>query len=101
MEKKKNNIFLIIFIIIIIILGVLILYKMNKIHEDKLYEVMYSKIEYNAKRCYLEKKCSEEFTLSDLYDNKYLDIMYDPISKEELNKNLKINIKDGKVIIDK
>ena len=85
----------------LLIIGILTIYKMNKKHKDKLYDVLYSEIEYKAKRCYLEHVCEEEFTLNTLYENKYLDIMYDPISKEELNKDLRIIIKDGEVIIDR
>lgn len=76
-------------------------YKLNKRHDDRLYDVLYSKIEYASKRCYLEKKCDKSFKLEDLYNNNYLNVEYDPISKEELNKELKITVKKDKVIIDK
>ncbi len=77
------------------------IYKLNKNHENKLYNVLYSKIEYASKECYLKKDCENEFTLKYLYDKKYLEIMYDPISKEELDKNTKIKIEKDKVIIEK
>lgn len=102
MEKKKiNKISIIILSIIFIILLILTIYKLNKNHEKKLYNVLYSKIEYVSYKCYLEEKCDNNFKLKDLYDKEYLDIQYDPISKEELNENIKINIKDNKVNIDK
>ena len=101
MEKKKNNIFLIIIILLIVLIGILTIYKMNKKHEEKLYNVLYSEIKYKAKKCYLDGICNENISLSTLYDNKYLDIMYDPISKEALDENIKIKIENGKVNIDK
>ena len=101
MEKKKNNIIIIIYLILLLILCTFTIYKIIKNHESKLYNVLYSKIEYNAKKCYLDKKCKDTITLNDLYEKKYLDILYDPISKEELNKDIKIKYIDNRVIIDK
>ena len=101
MEKKKTNISTYIYLLLIILVGSLTVYKIIKNHESKMYDVLYSEIEYKAKRCYLEKKCEENITLSQLYEKKYLDIKYDPISKEELSKDMKITIKEDKVIIDK
>lgn len=101
MEKKKNSIVMIIYLLLIIILCGFIVYKLVINHESRLYNVLYSEIKYKAKKCYLDKKCDENMYLYELYDKKYLDTMYDPISKEELNKNIKIKIKDKDVIIDK
>ena len=102
MEKKKTNkIHTIIILLLLITIIIFTIYKLNKNHEEKLYNVMYKKIEYNSYKCYLDKKCNDSFTLEDLYENKYLDTMYDPITKEELDENIKINIKDNKVIINK
>ena len=102
MEKKVlNKIPLIILSIVFLILIILTIYKINKNHEDKLYNVLYSKIEYSSNKCYLENNCSDSFKLKELYEKKYLYIQYDPISKEELDENIKINIKDNKIIIDK
>ena len=101
MEKRKTNISFVIYCLLLIILSVFTIYKINKNHEKKLYNVLYSEIEYKAKKCYLDKVCSDSFTLSFLYEKEYLDTMYDPISKEELDKKLKINIKKNKVIIEK
>ena len=102
MEKKKiNKISIIILSIVFIILLILTIYKLNKNHEEKLYNVLYSKIEYASYKCYLEEKCDNNFKLKDLYEKKNLETQYDPISKEELDENTKINIKDNKVIINK
>ena len=90
---KKISSFLI--IILFITISILTVFKMNKNHENKLYNVLYSEIKYAANTCYLEKKCNSEITLQTLYDNNYLNTEYDPITKEELNKDLKITIKNN------
>lgn len=96
MVKKISSIIAIILVIIIITLTI---YKLNKRHEDKLYDVLYSKIKYEAKQCYLEKKCESTMILEELYNKEYLDIQYDPISKEELNPKTEIKITDEKIEI--
>ena len=95
--EKRSNIYIIIIIVLIAVIGVYSLYKMNKRHEEKLYNVLKNNIEYNAKKCFLETECSNEFTLNDLYIKGYLKTLYDPISKEELDSNIKITIKEDKV----
>ena len=103
MEKKKNklnNILSTLLIIVIVLLLSVTAYKLNKRHEDKLYNVLYSKIKYAAKECYLKKECESNIVLNELYDKNYLEIQFDPITKEELNKNLKIIIKDEKIEIE-
>lgn len=103
MEKKKNKfkkIILVIFLLLLIILIAFTVYKLNERHKYKLYDVLYSEIKYSAKQCYLKKECkSSTITLKDLYEKKYLDRLYDPISKEELNDNIKIIIKNDKIEI--
>ena len=101
MEKKRTNKYIIIYLSLLIVLVGFTVYKLIINHEEKLYEVLYSEIEYKSKRCYLEKKCNNKLTLNDLYVNGYLDTMFDPVSKEELNKDLTIRIKKNEVIIDK
>ena len=75
------------------------IYKLNKRHEDKLYDVLYSEIKYQAKKCYLSGDCKKNITLNELYEKKYLSIQYDPISKEEIDSNLKIKINGEKIEI--
>ena len=94
---KKINAFIIL-VLILLVFGSTI-YKVIKRHNERLYEVLYSKIEYQAKKCFLEEKCEKEIILNDLYNKGYLEIQYDPISKEELNKNIKIEITGEEVII--
>ena len=104
MEKKKNklkNITKILIIICLILIIVFTIYKLNKKHEDKLYDGLYSEIKYQANKCFLDKKCESTITLSELYEKDYLSIQYDPISKEELNSDIKIIIKDNEIKIKK
>ena len=104
MEKKTNKlnkIILIIFFAVLTLLAIFTIYKLNKRHEDKLYDVLYSEIKYAAKNCYLKKECENNITLKELYEKKYLETQYDPITKEELNKKIKITIKDEKIEIVK
>lgn len=96
MVKKITNISLIIILIVLISLTG---YKLNKRHEDRLYNVLYSEIKYQAKKCFLDKKCENNITLDELYEKKYLEIKYDPISKEELDKNIKIKVSNEKIEI--
>ena len=102
MEKKTNKINKIILIILSITLIILLTFtisKLNKRHEEKLYDVLYSEIKYAAKDCFLKKECKSEITLGELYEKEYLEIQYDPISKEELSKDIKIIIKNEKIEI--
>ena len=101
MEKKGLNKYIIFYLCLLIVLIGFTIYKLIINHEEKLYDVLYSEIEYKAKRCYLEKKCDESFTLNDLYVNGYLETMFDPVSKEEVNKDLIIKVNKNEVIIDK
>ena len=68
------------------------IYKLVIKHNNRLYDVLYSEIEYQAKRCYLEEKCESNVILNELYNKGYLKIQFDPISKEELDKNLEIKL---------
>lgn len=97
MVKKLSSIIVVILVFVIICMTI---YKMNKQHEDKLYNVLYSEIKYAANRCFLEEKCNKDITLSELYDKQYLNPKFDPISKEELSKELKITIKDSVVKVE-
>ena len=104
MEKKTNKsskFITIIFLGIIVLVICLTVYKLNKKHEDKLYNVLYSEIKYAANQCFLKKECESSITLNELYEKKYLDIKFDPITKEELNGEIKININAEKIEIVK
>lgn len=96
MVKKVSKV-CIIFLLLVLICSTI--YKLNMRHEDRLYNVLYSEIKYQAEKCYLESKCESNITLSELYEKKYLNTQYDPISKEELDKDLKIVVNNESVEI--
>jgi len=97
MVKKISSL---IAVIIVIIITIMTIVKINKRHEEKLYNVLYSEIRYKANRCNLEGKCDKTIVLSELYEKGYLEVQYDPITKEELNKNIKITITKDSIKIE-
>lgn len=103
MGSKINNL-TIISVTLLIIFGIVLIASIAKIsdyHNEKLIYAMESKVEYAAKRCYLENNCSGEITLNNLYERKYLsEEVVNPITKEILNKDMKINFVNNKVVID-
>lgn len=99
MEKNKFKLYIPVLVIIFLLIATI--YKINKNREDKLYNVLYGKIEYAAKECFLKKECTDTITLQDLYDKNYLEIQYDPVTKEILDSKQTIDFKDNKVIINK
>ena len=101
MENKKVDYKIILVVLIILTIIILTSYKIIKNRENRLYDVLYSKIKYAAKKCYLNHDCTDSITLNDLYEKGYLDEQYDPITKEQLNKDLKIEYKEDKIIINK
>ena len=95
---KTNKIIVISSIIIIIlIIAIPTTYKVIKNHNKNLYKVVEDKIVEKAKACYYDQKClNEKITLKELYDNKYLDKVSDPISKEYYNENSYVERKNNK-----
>ena len=69
-------------------------------HEEKLIYAMKSKVEYYAKRCYLENRCEDEVTIGILYENGYLKKLYHPVTKEAIDSNIKIRYIEDKIIVD-
>ena len=72
----------------------------QKNHEDKLMYSMTSTVEYYAKQCYLDDVCKDTITLNILYENKYLTEVINPVTKEVIDPNLKLEYKDGKIVVD-
>lgn len=95
----KKIIRFIICLVILIIVGTTV-YKLVDRHNNRLYEVMYSKIKERAKKCNLEEKCTDNIKLYELYEKGYIEVQYDPISKEELNKDLEIIITEEEIKIN-
>ncbi len=84
MEKKSKIIiyFIVAFIVIILLLSA---EKNLNNHYKKEYLVIDNKIKEAAKECYNDGKCNDNITLKDLYDKEYLDILFDPKSKEKID----------------
>ncbi len=75
-------------IVILLLLIIPTIYKVNKNHEKHLYEVVESKIIGMAEKCYYDQKCTQEkITLKELYANKYLEAVSNPVTKEYYNEN--------------
>lgn len=99
MEKNKIKFFIPIILMFVIL--IITSYKIVKNREDKLYQTLDGKIEFAFKKCYLKGDCEEKTTLEELYNLNYLEILYDPVTKEMLDKNIIIEYKEDKVIINK
>ena len=61
-----------ILIIIIVGIGILGMYEVNKSSIEKSYLVVENKIKEAGKKCFLEDKCEEKFTLNDLIEKGYM-----------------------------
>lgn len=94
MENKLSYI-VIVFIIFLFLIGS---YKVYDNHIDKLYLVVNNKIREEARRCYLDGNCSGKITLKELIDKEYIDIVIDPVTKEEMDDSLCIKYEDDEVI---
>ncbi|MDE5630603.1 MAG: hypothetical protein K2G03_00135 [Bacilli bacterium] len=100
--KKISN-FTIIFITVFILIGVVAAtttIRINESHEEKLIYAMKSKVEYYAKRCFLENRCADGATINVLYENGYIDELYHPVTKEAIDSNISIEYDGDKVTIN-
>ena len=74
-------------IAIILIISIPTIYKVVKDHNEHLYLVVEEKIIEGAKKCFYDNVCTNnEITLKELYDNKYLSQISDPVTKEYYNE---------------
>ena len=74
---------------------------MDRRHNERSIYAMESKVEYYAKRCYLESVCTGSITLNDLYTNGYIkDEVINPVTKEVVDKNLVINYINSQIVIN-
>ena len=86
---------------ITIIIGLIIIviptiYKVICNHYDNMYKVVNQKVIEAAKKCYYEENCTnDKITLKELYEMKYLDIVSDPISKENYSEEFYVEIKNN------
>ncbi len=74
-------------IIIVLVITIPTCYQVVKEHQDHLYRAVESKMIEAAKRCYYEDVCKDDhITLAVLYEDKYLDKMSNPVTKEYYNE---------------
>ena len=101
-KKRISNLTIIFFVILalIAVIAVFTVIKIQKNHEDKLMYSMTSKVEYYAKQCYLDEVCKDTITLNVLYENNYLSEVINPVTKEVISPDLKLEFKDGKIVAD-
>lgn len=105
MVKKRVSNFSLIFLSLccaVVILITVTTIKINNRHEEKLMYATKSKVEYYAKRCYLDKRCENEITLQMLYDNKYLTTIVNPVTKEVVPSDTTITYdkENDKIIVN-
>lgn len=88
-------------VIIILMIGIPTFINIKKDHENKLINVTQSKIKEQAKKCFLDEKCTgEQTTLQNLYDLGYLDIQVNPITKKYYDESSIIKYENKKIILD-
>lgn len=80
-------------IVIILIITIPTIYKVVSMHHDNLYRVVEDKIIEKAKKCRNDGIClNDKITLKELYENKYIEKMSDPVTKEYYNENSYITV---------
>lgn len=95
MEINTKTLSIVLIALIILIVFVSTVVKSYRNHIDNLYEVVESKIEEEAKKCFMEKKCEgTETTLGNLISLGYLDKQINPVTKEYVSEELVITF-DG------
>lgn len=83
-------------IIIIVLVSSVTIYKVLKVHNERLITVEEKHIIEVAKQCVNEKKCSgSEITLQTLYDLEYLERASNPVTKEFYNPESYVLIEDS------
>ena len=97
---SKFGIFITTLLLLIIVLTTVSIIRLNEEHEEKLIYSMETKIQYYAKRCYLENNCKDTITLKDLYDRKYLTQVVHPVTKEIVDETTTIVFVNNEIIIN-
>ena len=103
MEKNKINKINIALIIIVFALIIIptIIYILNN-HYNNMYLVIEKKVKEQAQKCKLDDVCKDnKITLQELVDNKYIDKIYDPKTKELINLSSYIDLETNEFKIVK
>ncbi len=95
MEINKKGLIIIITLIILFIIGSI---KVYQNHVDKLYLVLDNEIKESAKKCFLDKNCEGEITIGDLKNKGYIDVLVDPVTKEEVSKDKCLKYENNEVV---
>lgn len=97
MPKINKSLILITAIILIIVIIIEAIVLVRQDHQEKLLLVMTKEVEEAALRCYNEDKCpNTKIYLKELYNNQYLEKIYNPITKEYLNEESYVTIEENK-----
>lgn len=91
--KQISNLFIIFVSICCLIglIGIKTYIKLKDKHDKLMMYALETKVEYQAKRCYIDKICKGEVNLKYLYDKKYLEPLVNPVTKEVINEHTTIN----------
>lgn len=102
MEARSRKLVAIIFIIVFVVILIGSFRKVYLNHINKSYKVIEEKIVYAAKKCFLEEKCTNgKTTIKELVDLGYLNtIPGNPVSKENIDEDIEIVVKDNDYIVD-
>ena len=93
---NKRYLILLALAILFVIVAIPTTYKIIKNYNKKSYLVVEKKITEAAKKCFNEEKCTgDKTTLKELYDNKYLDVVVNPVTKKMYDDNLEIKKSDN------
>ncbi|MBR1416458.1 MAG: hypothetical protein IJ572_01405 [Bacilli bacterium] len=103
MEKIKiSSINIVLIIIVIALLLVPATIYILKSHYDAMNLVIEKKVIEKASECYNSKKCkSKIIKLQELIDKKYIEKIYDPISKELINLESYVDLENNEFKIVK
>ncbi len=93
---NKRYLILLALAILFVIVAIPTTYKIIKNYNKKSYLVVEKKITEAAKKCFNEEKCAgDKTTFKELYDNKYLDVVVNPVTKKMYDDNLEIKKSDN------
>lgn len=88
---KSIKLSIIMMVLIIGIIGIGTTFRVNDEHREKLLLVSKGKIEYAARKCYLDETCTgESVDLGFLIKKGYIDKQVHPLSKEYIQDNLNV-----------
>lgn len=82
-------------IVIILIVGACTFFKVVDNHNKKLFEVSERRIIEAYQKCINEGKCFGKTTLKTLYDNNYLEIESNPVTKEIYNEDSYVDFQNN------